>query len=81
MIDFTGTITASRNVTIPLDVQNFYFLKNATSGSQNSSFKYVTGTGTSATVSATNKTVIAYAKADDGTNPDIIQIQSKWRCC
>jgi len=70
VIEFTGSLTASRNVTIPTDVQNFYFLKNATSGSQNVVFKYVTGTGTSATV-ANGKTVIAYAKADDGTNPSI----------
>ena len=70
IIEFTGSLTASRNVTIPLDVQNFYFLKNATSGSQNVVFKYATGTGTSATV-ASGKTVIAYAKADDGTNPGI----------
>ena len=73
VIEFTGSLTASRNVTIPLDVQNFYFLKNATSGSQNVVFKYVTGTGTSATV-ASGKTVIAYAKADDGTNPNISTI-------
>ncbi len=73
VIEFTGSLTASRNVTIPLDVQNFYFLKNATSGSQNVVFKYVTGTGTSATVS-NGKTVIAYAKADDGTNPNISTI-------
>ena len=70
IIEFTGSLTASRNVTIPLDVQNFYFLKNATSGSQNVVFKYATGTGTSATV-ASGKTVIAYAKADDGTNSGI----------
>jgi hypothetical protein len=73
IIEFTGSLTASRNVTIPLDVQNFYFLKNATSGSQNVVFKYVTGTGTSATV-ANGKTVIAYAKADDGANPNISTI-------
>ena len=73
VIEFTGSLTASRNVTIPLDVQNFYFLKNATSGSQNVVFKYVTGTGTSATV-ANGKTVIAYAKGDDGTNPNISTI-------
>ena len=70
ILEFTGSLTASRNVTIPLDVQNFYFLKNATSGSQNVVFKYATGTGTSATV-ANGKTVIAYAKADDVTNPGI----------
>ena len=73
VIEFTGSLTASRNVTIPLDVQNFYFLKNATSGSQNVVFKYATGTGTSATV-ANGKTVIAYAKADDSTNPNISTI-------
>jgi hypothetical protein len=70
VIEFTGSLTASRNVTIPLDVQNFYILKNATSGSQNVVFKYTSGTGTSATV-PNGKTVIAYAKADDGTNPNI----------
>ena len=73
VIEFTGSLTASRNVTIPTDVQNFYFLKNATSGSQNVVFKYATGTGTSATVENC-KTVIAYAKADDGTNPNISTI-------
>ena len=73
IIEFTGTLTGARNVTIPLDVQNFYFLKNATSGSQTVTFKYATGTGTSAAV-ASGKTVIAYAKADDGTNPNISTI-------
>ena len=73
VLEFTGSLTASRNVTIPLDVQNFYILKNATSGSQNVVFKYVSGSGTSATV-ANGKTVIAYAKADDGTNPNIATV-------
>ena len=73
IIEFTGSLTASRNVTIPLDVQNFYILKNATSGSQNVVFKYDTGTGTSVTV-ANGKTVIAYARADDGTNPNITEV-------
>ena len=73
IIDFTGSLTGSRNVTIPLDVQNFYILKNATSGSQNVVFKYDTGTGTSVTI-GNGKTVIAYARADDGTNPNISTI-------
>ena len=73
VIEFTGSLTASRNVTIPLDVQNFYILKNATSGSQNVVFKYDTGTGTSVTV-GNGKTVIAYARADDGTNPNITEV-------
>ena len=73
VIEFTGSLTGSRNVTIPLDVQNFYILKNATSGSQNVVFKYDTGTGTSVTV-ANGKTVIAYARADDGTNPNLTEV-------
>ena len=74
VIEFTGTLTASRNVTIPLDVQQLYLIKNGTSGSQNVVFKYVSGTGTSATV-ANGKTILAYAKADDGTNPNIVSVE------
>ena len=73
VIEFTGSLTGSRNVTIPLDVQNFYILKNATSGSQNVVFKYDTGTGTSVTI-GNGKTVIAYARADDGTNPNLTEV-------
>ena len=32
MIEFTGSITGNQVVTIPLDVQTFYFLRNSTSG-------------------------------------------------
>tara|TARA_Y100000593_G_scaffold83911_1_gene158568 strand:- start:620 stop:1009 length:390 start_codon:yes stop_codon:yes gene_type:complete len=60
-IEFTGSLTASRNVTIPNDVQNFYILKNSTSGSQNVVFKYASGTGTSATV-PNGKVVLALAQ-------------------
>ena len=74
VIEFTGSLTASRNVTIPLDVQQLYLLKNGTSGSQNVVFKYATGSGTSATV-ANGKTILAYAKADDGTNPNIVSVE------
>ena len=74
IIEFTGSLTAGRNVTIPLDVQNFYILKNGTSGSQTVTFKYVSGTGTSAAVAA-GKTIIAYAKADDANNPNITAVE------
>ena len=74
VIEFTGTLTASRNVTITLDVQQLNLIKNGTSGSQNVVFKYVSGTGTSATV-ANGKTILAYAKADDGTNPNIVSVE------
>jgi len=74
VIEFTGSLTGSRNVTIPIDVQNFYILKNSTSGSQNVVFKYDgTGTGTSVTV-ANGKTVIAFARADSGANSNITEV-------
>ena len=69
----TGSLTTTRNCTIPLDVQNFYILKNATTGGQSITFKYVSGSGNSVTV-LNGKTVIAYAKADDGTNPNIASV-------
>ena len=49
VIDFTGALTGARNVTIPLDVQSFYILKNSTSESQAVTFKYVSGSGDSVT--------------------------------
>ena len=77
MIDFTGTITGNQIVTIPLDVQTFYILRNSTSGAYTVQFKYASGSGGTFTFSATNKgTAIVFAAANDGTNPDIIQIQT-----
>jgi hypothetical protein len=77
MIDFTGTITGNQIVTIPLDVQNFYILRNSTSGAYTVQFKYASGSGSTFTFSATNKkTAIVFATANDGTNPDIIEVQT-----
>ena len=75
ILEFTssGSLSTTRNCTIPLDVQNFYILKNATTGGQSITFKYVSGSGDSVTV-ANGKTVIAYAKADDSTNPNIASV-------
>ena len=77
MIEFTGSITGNQIVTIPLDVENFYILKNTTSGSYTVQFKYASGSGDTFTFATTNKgTAILFATANDGTNPDIIQIQT-----
>jgi len=77
MIEFTGTITGNQVVRIPIDVQTFYILKNSTSGAYTVEFKYITGSGSSFTFAATNKkTAIVQATADDGTNPNIIEIQT-----
>jgi hypothetical protein len=75
MIEFTGTITGNQIVTIPLDIQTFYFLRNSTTGSFTVQFKYVTGSGTSATFASTDKgDKLLFAAADDGTNPNIKEI-------
>ena len=72
MIEFTGTITGNQIVTIPLDAQTFYFLRNSTSGAYTVQFKYASGSGDSFTFSATDKgDAIVFATANDGTNPDI----------
>ena len=75
MIEFTGTITGNQIVTIPLDVQTFYFLRNSTSGSYTVQFKYASGSGSTVTFAATDKgDKLVIAAANDGTNPDIKEI-------
>jgi hypothetical protein len=75
MIEFTGTITGNQIVTIPLDVQTFYILRNSTSGAYTVQFKYVSGSGDSFTFSTTDKgDQLIFASANDGTNPDIITL-------
>ena len=72
MIEFTGSITGNQIVTIPLDVQTFYYLRNSTSGSYTVQFKYATGSGDSFTFAAGDKgDAVVFATANDGTNPDI----------
>ena len=76
-IEFTGAITGNQVVTIPLDVETFYILQNSTTGAYTVEFKYVSGSGDTFTFSTTNKkTAMVQASANDGTNPDIIEIQT-----
>ena len=75
MIEFTGTITGNQIVTIPLDAQTFYFLRNSTSGAHTVQFKYASGSGSTVTFSATDKgDKLVFAAANDGTNPDIKEL-------
>jgi hypothetical protein len=75
MIEFTGTITGNQIVTIPLDVQTFYILRNSTSGAYTVQFKYVSGSGSTVTFATTDKgDKIIFAAANDVTNPDIKDI-------
>ena len=76
--ELTGNITCAITVSIPLDVENFYIIKNSTTGAFSVEFQYVSGSGTSVTWSSTDKgTKILYAKADDGTNPNIVDVFSQ----
>ena len=69
------TISGNKIVTIPLDVEAFYFIKNSTSGSYTVQLKYVSGSGDSVTWAVGDKGwKIIYATANDGTNPDIAEI-------
>jgi len=75
MIEFTGTITGNQIVTIPLDVETFYFLRNSTTGSFTVQFKYTSGSGTTATFATGDKgDKLLFAAANDATNPDIKEI-------
>jgi hypothetical protein len=68
------TISGNKIVTIPNDVENWYLVKNSTSGAYTVQFKYATGTGDSVTWATTDKGwKIIYATANDGTNPDIAE--------
>jgi hypothetical protein len=75
VIEFTGSLSDNAVVTIPLDVQNFYLLRNSSSGAYTVQFKYTSGSGSSVTFSTTDKgDKLVCAKGNDGTNPDIVEI-------
>ena len=75
MIELTGTITGNQTVSIPLDIERMYIIRNSTSGAYTVEVQYVSGSGTSVTFAATDKgTRMLYAKADDGTNPNVIDV-------
>jgi len=72
MLELTGTITGNITVSIPLDVEKMYYLRNSTSGAYTVQFKYESGSGDTFTFAATDKgDAIVFATANDGTNPDI----------
>jgi len=73
VIEFTAALAGNVTVTIPLDVQQVYIIKNSTTNAYSVEFKYVTGSGGSVTwISGDRGTKIVYATANDVTNPDII---------
>ena len=69
------TISGNKVVTIPLDVENTYFVLNNTSGAYTVQFKYVSGSGDTVTWATTDKGwKILSASANDGTNPDVKEV-------
>jgi len=55
VIELTGSISGSRVVTFPLLTENFYFIKNNTSGAQTVQLKAVSGSGATVTFATGNK--------------------------
>jgi len=77
IINLTAALAGNVTVTIPIDVQDFYIIKNSTTNSYTVEFKYVSGSGSSVTWGADDKsTKIIYATANDGTNPDLVDVGS-----
>jgi len=75
VIELTGTITANIQVTVPVDVTNFYFIKNTTSGAYTVEFKYISGSGSSVTFGTTDKgTKIINAEGNSAVNPDMTEL-------
>ncbi len=68
-------ITGNKIVTLPLDVENTYYIKNSTSGAYTVQLKYASGSGDTVTWATTDKGwKIISASGNDGTNPDIYEI-------
>jgi len=55
VIELTGSISGSRIVTFPLLTENFYFIKNSTSGAQTVQLKAASGSGATVTFATTEK--------------------------
>jgi hypothetical protein len=55
VIELTGSITGNRIVTFPLLTENFYIIKNGTSGAYTVQLKAASGSGATVTFSATDK--------------------------
>jgi len=73
VLKLTGAITGNQIVTIPLDVETFYLVDNATTGAYTVQFKYVSGSDSGVTWGTTDKgNKILYANAEDATNPNLV---------
>ena len=55
VIELTGSISGSRVVTFPVNTENFYFIKNSTSGAQTVQLKAASGSGATVTFATDDK--------------------------
>ena len=68
-------ITGNKIVTLPLDIENTYYIKNSTSGSYTVQLKYASGSGDTLTWGTGDKGwKIVSASGNDGTNPDVYEV-------
>ncbi|ANS05623.1 hypothetical protein [uncultured Mediterranean phage] len=74
VIELTGALTGARNVTIPIDVQQLYAVKNSTTGSQAVTFKYVTGTGSSVAFTGGDTSTKLIYGVGSGSNPNLVDL-------
>ena len=74
VIELTGALTGARNVTIPIDVQQMYAVKNSTTGTQAVTFKYVSGTGSSVTFAGGDTSTKFIYGTGSGSNPNLVDM-------
>ena len=55
VLELTGSITGNQIVTFPVNTENFYFIKNGTSGAYTVQLKAASGSGATVTFSTTDK--------------------------
>jgi len=55
VIEFTGALTGSRIITFPVLTENFYIIKNSTTGAETLQLKAATGSGATVTWATTDK--------------------------
>ncbi len=74
VIELTGSITDNRVVTFPLLTENFYFIKNGTSGAYTVQLKAVSGSGATVTFGATDKGYKIIYLDGVATNTGVIEV-------
>ena len=75
VIEFTGTISGNRIITVPLLTENFYFIKNNTSGSHTVQLKAISGSGATVTWATSNKGWKAVYVDGVATNTGVYEIE------